>query len=186
MSTKRFGPRLCSIKKLPKGPDGRALCRQCQVQVPVGRRSFCSDACVEAWDLRRNPQAQTKFLLKRDHGICQLCRLDCLELMTELKKLRHEDRKERWGHSGAIHVDGMLPSDHKLDRFTARLTELSVPLHLRGLCQRLWEADHIVPVVEGGGDTGPENLRTLCWACHRAVTAELRKRLAVSRKKTTA
>jgi hypothetical protein len=38
----------------------------------------------------------------------------------------------------------------------------------------LWEADHIVPVVHGGGGScGLENLRTLCRACHHRATALL-------------
>jgi 5-methylcytosine-specific restriction enzyme A len=40
----------------------------------------------------------------------------------------------------------------------------------------LWDADHIVPVVEGGGECDLANLRTLCLKCHRAATAALRKR----------
>lgn len=45
----------------------------------------------------------------------------------------------------------------------------------------LWQADHIVPVVEGGGECGIENYRTLCTECHKRETAALRKRLAISR-----
>ena len=43
----------------------------------------------------------------------------------------------------------------------------------------LWDADHIVPVVEGGGECDLSNMRTLCIRCHRQVTVELlrRKRL---------
>jgi 5-methylcytosine-specific restriction endonuclease McrA len=41
----------------------------------------------------------------------------------------------------------------------------------------LWDADHILPVAEGGGECDLENLRTLCLPCHREVTAELRRRL---------
>lgn len=38
----------------------------------------------------------------------------------------------------------------------------------------LWEADHIVPVVHGGGGAcGLDNLRTLCRACHHRETAQL-------------
>jgi 5-methylcytosine-specific restriction endonuclease McrA len=44
-----------------------------------------------------------------------------------------------------------------------------------------WQADHIVPVVEGGGECGIDNYRTLCTPCHKAVTAELRRRLAESK-----
>lgn len=40
-----------------------------------------------------------------------------------------------------------------------------------------WEADHIVPVVEGG-DSSLDNIRTLCIPCHRAETAALHARRA--------
>lgn len=46
----------------------------------------------------------------------------------------------------------------------------------------LWQADHIVPVVEGGGECSIENLRTLCTACHQRETNELRARLSEARK----
>jgi len=42
--------------------------------------------------------------------------------------------------------------------------------------RNLWDADHIVPVVEGGGECDLSNMRTLCLRCHRTVTAELRRR----------
>jgi 5-methylcytosine-specific restriction protein A len=47
----------------------------------------------------------------------------------------------------------------------------------------LWQADHIIPVVEGGGECGLENLRTLCRACHLRETAELARRRAEARKR---
>ena len=45
----------------------------------------------------------------------------------------------------------------------------------------LWQADHIVPVIEGGGECGLDNYRTLCTACHKAETAKLAKRRADNR-----
>jgi 5-methylcytosine-specific restriction protein A len=44
----------------------------------------------------------------------------------------------------------------------------------------LWDADHIVPVIEGGGECDLTNLRTLCLKCHRASTTDLRKRRGVT------
>jgi len=41
----------------------------------------------------------------------------------------------------------------------------------------LWDADHVIPVAEGGGECDLANMRTLCLKCHRAVTAELWRRL---------
>lgn len=45
-----------------------------------------------------------------------------------------------------------------------------------------WEADHIIPVAEGGGGCGPEGYRTLCLRCHRAETKKLAGRLAEARR----
>jgi hypothetical protein len=41
----------------------------------------------------------------------------------------------------------------------------------------LWDADHILPVTEGGGECDLDNIRTLCLRCHRVVTAQLRERI---------
>ena len=56
-----------------------------------------------------------------------------------------------------------------------------------GTIRSLWESDHIVPVVEGGGhghggDDPLANRRTLCQPCHKAASRELRKRLAERRR----
>ncbi len=39
-----------------------------------------------------------------------------------------------------------------------------------------WDADHIIPVCEGGGECGLDNYRTLCHKCHKQVTGELAAR----------
>ncbi len=44
-----------------------------------------------------------------------------------------------------------------------------------------WQADHIVPVIEGGGECGIEGYRTLCIPCHQKVTKELAGRLAAKK-----
>jgi 5-methylcytosine-specific restriction protein A len=41
----------------------------------------------------------------------------------------------------------------------------------------LWDADHILPVAEGGGECDLDNIRTLCLRCHRSVTKQLRERI---------
>jgi 5-methylcytosine-specific restriction enzyme A len=41
----------------------------------------------------------------------------------------------------------------------------------------LWDADHILPVAEGGGECDLDNIRTLCLRCHRSVTMQLRERI---------
>lgn len=41
----------------------------------------------------------------------------------------------------------------------------------------LWQADHRIPVAEGGGECDISNYRTLCTACHQQETAALHRRL---------
>ena len=50
-----------------------------------------------------------------------------------------------------------------------------------GRRKSLWDADHIVPVVEGGGECDLANMRTLCLKCHGEATAALRERLLAKR-----
>lgn len=49
-----------------------------------------------------------------------------------------------------------------------------------------WEADHVVPVVEGGGFCGLDGYRTLCVFCHRAETAALATRRTQARREQPA
>ena len=134
-------------ESLPKGLNGRCLCRWCGLEVPAGRLTFCSDWCVEEWKLRSDPGHLRDRVLERDKGICALCRLDCLAEFRRIKRLRGTGRVKainEWGQRGR---------------------------------KSLWDADHIVPVAEGGGECDLSNMRTLCLKCHRLHTAELRERL---------
>ena len=131
-------------KTLPKGPNGRALCRYCGVEVPEGRRSFCSGeravfvyrtgacrsegwGCVHEHLVRSQSAYARKCVWARDLGKCATCPMVA------------------------------APAGHA------------------------WQADHIVPVIEGGGSCGLEGIRTLCTTCHRRETKALAARRAVRR-----
>ncbi len=43
-----------------------------------------------------------------------------------------------------------------------------------------WEADHIVPVADGGGECGLDNYRLLCRSCHVSVTVAWRRQRAAA------
>ena len=135
--------------ELPTGDNGRALCRWCNLEVPPRRFTFCSDWCVHEWKLRSDPGYLREQVLRRDNGICAVCGLDCIAEFNHLRRLRGPRRL------AAFREWGIRPKQ-------------------RG---SLWDADHIVPVVEGGGECDLANLRTLCLKCHRVSTAELRQRL---------
>jgi len=137
-----------STRSLPQGPNGRALCRWCGLEVPRGRRTFCSPYCVDAWRLRTDPAYLREKVFERDRGICAACGVDTQGLRKKFRKLDYRARRDflkQW-----------------------RLKE--------GWRRSLWDADHIIPVAEGGGECDLTNMRTLCLKCHRRATAELRLR----------
>jgi 5-methylcytosine-specific restriction enzyme A len=133
---------------LEKGPRGRALCRWCNLEVPSCRFTFCSDWCVNEWRLRTDPGYVREQLFARDHGICALCGADTSACWIELKRSRGVQRQRLLAKWG-------------LKRLTRKT---------------LWDADHVLPVCEGGGECDLENLRTLCLICHRRETQALRHR----------
>jgi 5-methylcytosine-specific restriction protein A len=53
---------------------------------------------------------------------------------------------------------------------------LARQLDLHPRRRSFWDADHVVPVTEGGGECDLSNLRTLCLWCHLELTAELLSR----------
>jgi len=135
------------------GPHGGALCRWCRMEIlKKRRRTFCSDFCVHQWRLRSDPGYLRDQVFARDRGVCALCDTDTVAAYAELKRSRGRARDE------ALEVWGMKT-------VTAR--------------RSLWDADHVRPVAEGGGQCDLDNLRTLCLPCHREVTADLRRRLRV-------
>lgn len=136
---------------LPKGAHGRPLCRWCELEIlNARRRTFCSDYCVHQHRLRTDPGYLRDQVFARDRGVCALCLADTLAIYAALKRARG----------------------------SARAAGLSV-YGLRTISSRrsLWDADHILPVAEGGGQCDLDNLRTLCLPCHREATAQLRLRL---------
>lgn len=75
-------------------------------------------------------------------------------------------------------IDHILKTDWKPRKnTTSRVLKKATALIRNPQEGSFWQADHILPVIEGGGSCGWTNFRTLCTACHRVVTGELRARL---------
>eukprot|EP00624_Nannochloropsis_granulata_P006783 evm.model.NODE_51573_length_27797_cov_44.275784.3 len=214
-STERYSDRRGKVNKadLPKGVNGRALCRLCQSECPKKANTFCSPACVHEHRLRTSGSYVRRCLLVRDRGKCALCALDVHHMYLNV---RRAILAQRWGGRGrgAKGEEGggkekVLGGMQAVVDEVVEGTVLEGKVKVRGLNsssssssskkavggsgkqQRprrpfnsglFWHADHIVPVVEGGGLQGLENFRTLCVACHQAATAELRERRAQAKR----
>ena len=135
--------------EIERAESGRALCRWCRAETPPRRRTFCSDACVNEWKLRTDPGYLRERVLQRDAGVCAKCGINTISLRRDMRRLDFAARRRFLKEWG--------------------LTERSR--------KSLWDADHIVPVAEGGGQCDLANMRTLCFKCHKEVTAALLVRL---------
>jgi 5-methylcytosine-specific restriction endonuclease McrA len=153
---------------LPKGENGRTLCRWCGNEVPKGRRTFCSDECVHQHKLRSSASYLREQVLQRDQGICAVCKLDCGKVEKVFRSLVKKAGLKRWKWPDTIirNPDRYGALDMFRQQFPWFRPHLSA-----------WATDHILPVVEGGGECGIENIRTLCLGCHNTASKELRERL---------
>ena len=136
-------------KLVARGANGRGLCRWCALEVPRGRFTFCSAYCVHEWKLRSQPAYLREQVRLRDKGVCSACGVDTVEVHRRLKSARGANRQTLYEHWGVR----------------------------SGSRRSLWDADHVTPVSEGGGECDLDNMRTLCLRCHRKATAELRERV---------
>jgi len=141
----------------------RKECTWCGNPVGKGRSTWCSDQCVEAFRSRCDSGHQVLLVTKRDKFICQLCG-------------RNTKESQEAGIQ-ASRAAGLRPGVAPFS--TAATTRRDEIWAQYGYARGRWsEVDHIVPVVEGGGLLGIENLRWVCGACHAEVTRVLAKRRA--------
>ncbi|HEX4277239.1 MAG TPA: HNH endonuclease [Bryobacteraceae bacterium] len=105
--------------------------------------------CVHEWKLRTDPGYLRERVLERDRGVCAQCSVDTIALRRDMRKLDFAARR------------------HFLKQWKLR----------EGSRKSLWDADHVVPVAEGGGQCDLSNMRTLCLKCHTEATAALRERM---------
>jgi 5-methylcytosine-specific restriction endonuclease McrA len=142
-------------------------CKGCGRPVPKGRRNWCGEACIEEMRIRNWPGHARGRVLGRDRGVCAACGRDCVALEARVHRyttvwregIGREEEISRWSRQ------------RRLEGWFRRFG-------LPALHNSLWQADHIVPVVLGGGGCGLDNLRTLCVPCHKRATRELARRRA--------
>lgn len=159
------------------GPNGERLCCWCGKAVPPRAIRWCGRECVLRYQIATGDQNAARSWLvwgpvdptafatnsealaaRRPLG-CELCGLD---MSDEAIEERLRQRLER--------IQQVNPNVH----------ERSWKYHARASAER-WEADHRIPIVEGGELT-PENLRVLCRPCHLNQTRLLAARRAAARR----
>ena len=156
MSKDRYLDKLIPAKDLPINKDGFKMCRWCGGSVIPPRRTMCSQECVHELMIRKSNRYLRDCVFKRDHGICSICNKDTKNIAKDLLYFLENNLIE--------YYENLMKEEniHKKRKIWKRK-------HGGGL----WDADHIIPVKEGGGSCGLENIRTLCIKCHKMETKKL-------------
>jgi 5-methylcytosine-specific restriction enzyme A len=193
-----------------KAPSGRPYCYcGCGREVPKGCRTTATATCYSNWAAKNDPAYQRQLVKERDKGICAMCGVDTVRRAREATDWEPVIRWLAYRHFSDLFFAGQLEmypgftaSEKRYQQYRAETDGPDAKLydcylwashHTReevkrryGDCRsssgHTWEADHIVPVIEGGGECDLSNLRTLCLPCHRKVTAELAKRRAAAKR----
>ena len=133
----KFHRFLKPIKHLPRYSDS---CAWCGGKKNKGLK-YCSDDCQAEVNIRYTGSYVTYYVFERDHGICALCGIDTNEIRKEYINITRLSWNyvDNRKHWGPWHTNNQV----------------------------FWEADHIIPVFQGGGVCGLENYRTLCLRCHK-------------------
>ncbi len=154
--------------------NGRPSCRWCQGSVPKPRRTFCGAECVHQWKLRTRPSYLRARVWARDRGICAECGVDAKSWARSVKsKITRGMKAAGLVRGGSGDAAALV---RKIEQAALRAYGLTSSR------SSFWDADHIVPVAEGGGECDLANLRTLCLKCHKAASKQLAARLAEARR----
>lgn len=140
----------------PRDNLGRSCCRWCRGLVTPPRSTFCSAECVHEWKLRTSTGYLRKCVLKRDKGICAVCKVNTRAVTKGFRRPLKNETKEQWKR-----------------RVAKVKKQYGIPKHRK----TFFDVDHIVPVYEGGGECGLSEVQLLCIRCHKLKTKlEAKKR----------
>lgn len=193
--------------KILKDSAGQVLCScGCGQLVKPPRRNWYSDACVEKWKSFNDPGYIRRQLKERDKGICVICGCDAdkelkrwQEAEQEIERMlgwftshwrihgyQWDDRRRRWLPNQDREIDwkevgAWRKKTKKRWSDNPGFNTGDVGVGRRRRRRSGWDADHIIPVIEGGGLCTVDGYRTACQPCHKRATAELAKRRALRR-----
>ncbi|XP_064621798.1 uncharacterized protein LOC135484357 [Lineus longissimus] len=161
--------------------DGTPLCLHCHT--PVTNQSLsettvkstdaawelrlCSRQCKEQYWLKTNRQYGRHHVFELEHGVCQLCNFDAGNFFQQIKAMK--DYASR----------ASLIKDSPFSSLSADIKQRMVKDPKQGM---FWHVDHITAVADGGGQCDIDNLRTLCYLCHKVVTKQQNRERAIERR----
>jgi 5-methylcytosine-specific restriction endonuclease McrA len=159
------------VKRLD--PSGQRMCQMpsCSNTLKGRQQRWCSEKCGLTAFSMWNWAGTRHRVFERDKGICSKCGRDCVALKECF--VWYMQFMLRQKHMGYLECEKVVAAFMKAAGVVGK--------HAYG--KDLWEADHIIPLAEGGALCDLANLRTMCvFGCHKEETRKLVKRLAKAKR----
>lgn len=168
------------------GPNGRKLCCcGCGREVGPRRSSSYGKECVDWWKSHSDMTHIRWQVRQRDGGVCACCSSDTEALRGKWKRQMVEWYQERQQSAIAGSAALNFRMEYWENIFRVFHDSPGFPKPPTGFPAKdraWWEADHRIPVSEGGGGCTFNGYRTLCLPCHKRETKALAARLAAGRR----
>jgi len=150
-------------------PKVKGKCAWCGKESSL---KYCCNECTAEAHIRRGDTVGSE-VFKRDHGICAECGIDTdsLDLMRVYLSLRP-----------FLICTGDCVRVMRKWHYPKWIQDQWGPWWPGRGDLQMWQADHIIPVIEGGGCCGLDNYQTLCTRCHKEDTKELAGRTSRRRR----
>lgn len=158
--TKSYRDRQYSLGslKVVKTPEGRFCVWCAEGKLNHGNQRYCSDSCrlnATAWAYPQKEESLGILLIRQGY-LCASCGYDYKPI--------------------AAKINEQLASYDKIPDFLTTFTWVSIKrlknhLHIYDKPHRL-EVDHIIPIYKGGPSLGIDNVRAICYTCHKHKTSQ--------------
>ncbi len=161
------------------GKTNQRLCKWCGQTITASRRrSYCSAACALEWELRTSADVVRWHLKERDKGICNICGIDTITLYNQVNpKAQWSQLLRAWADQNNIDNPYRMDEEEThawdderkqiLERRDTIFKTLNRSMRIAATGRRsMWDADHVIGVINGGGCCGLDNYQTLCVGCH--------------------
>jgi len=145
--------RYCTSRDLPENEKG--YCKWCGKKTPDKRLKYCSEECTCECYIRMGHNIRW-HVYQRDYGVCAQCGLHIGQANEYLYKYHILTCHNSWSWKPGVYKKSDWGPWWDINR-------------------NWWEADHIIPVVNGGGCCGLDNYQTLCIRCHKEDTKNINK-----------
>ncbi len=167
------------------------VCAKTKFEFDKGMKVYCSKKCRELYSERIYTWQEKRDKVLKERGeVCEKCK-KTIKQLSKYKEDYKEKQKRKYieAHPELLEQRRKELMEEAEKKYQQALNLKAEDLFLYGEIEDLpwaydsFEVDHIKPVSLGGDMFNEDNLKVLCYTCHKEKTKNDAKEIALLRKK---